>query len=98
MGGKKETLTTLVTYDQRHGNPRIVGLHEPLTVLHFTKEIHHNPSDGRWAMPRGHAPKRETKKAKKKVDKQQVELAPPMFAPSEVEVIKKRKKPKEEEL
>ena len=49
-------------------------------------------------MPKGHAPKRETKKAKKKPDKV-IGIAPPIVASTEVEVIrKKRKKPEEDEL
>ena len=47
-------------------------------------------------MPRGHAQKREVKKRKKKPDKD-VGLSTPVFASTEVEVIKKRKKPREEE-
>ena len=47
-------------------------------------------------MPRGHAAKREAKKAKKKVDKQPL-LAPPVLVSPEVAVIKKRRKPREEE-
>ena len=46
-------------------------------------------------MPRGHAPKRETKKPKKKADK--AVLAPPVFTSADVEVVRKRKKPREEE-
>ena len=48
-------------------------------------------------MPKGHAPKRESKKPKKKADKTPVIIAP--IVPSgEVEVIKKRKKSRQEEL
>ena len=47
-------------------------------------------------MPKGHAPKRENKKPKKKADKG-IEIAPPGFAPPVVEVVRKRRKPKEEE-
>ena len=47
-------------------------------------------------MPKGHAPKRETKKAKKKSDKRVV-IEPPIYAPSEVLVTGKRKKRKGEE-
>ena len=47
-------------------------------------------------MPRGHAAKREPKKAKKKEIKQP-NLSSAVFASGEVEVIKKRRKPKEEE-
>ena len=47
-------------------------------------------------MPRGHAPKREVKKTKKKASKQPI-LSSPVFASTEVEVIKKRKKPREDE-
>ena len=49
-------------------------------------------------MPRGHAPKRETKKPKKKPDKA-AGIAPPIVASTEVEVIRrKRKKLQEDEL
>jgi len=47
-------------------------------------------------MPRGHATKREPKKSKKKELKQPI-LSSAVFASGEVEVIKKRRKPKEEE-
>ena len=47
-------------------------------------------------MPRGHASKRETKKAKKKAVKP-VAVSLPDFAPTEVQVIKKKRKPREEE-
>ena len=46
-------------------------------------------------MARGHAPKRETKKPKKKAEKSV--LAPPVFTSADVEVVPKRKKPREEE-
>ena len=46
-------------------------------------------------MPRGHAPKRETKKAKKKASKPEV-MSPPEFMSTEVEVVTKRRKPREE--
>ena len=46
-------------------------------------------------MPSGHAPKRESKKPKKKTDKQPV-LSPPVFTSTEVDVIKRRRKPREE--
>ena len=46
-------------------------------------------------MPRGHAPKREGKKPKKKADTQSP-LSPPVFTSTEVKVVKKRRKPKEE--
>ena len=47
-------------------------------------------------MPRGHAPKRETKKPKKKAEKKIV-LAPPVFTSADVDVVPRRKKPREEE-
>ena len=47
-------------------------------------------------MPRGHASKRETKKAKKKAAKP-VAISPPSLIPSEVEVIRKKRKPPDEE-
>ena len=48
-------------------------------------------------MPRGHASKRETKKAKKKAVKP-VAISLPSIVPTEVEVIKKKRKPPDEEL
>ena len=47
-------------------------------------------------MPRGNYRKRETKKPKKAVKK--AIQAPPIIASSEVEVIKKKRKPRDEEL
>ena len=47
-------------------------------------------------MPRGHAAKRESKKPKKKPDKQPSLIAP-VFTSVEVEVVKKKRKPREEE-
>ena len=47
-------------------------------------------------MPRGHASKRETKKPKKKAAKP-VAVAPPILVPTDVEVIKKKRKPRDEE-
>ena len=47
-------------------------------------------------MPRGHASKRETKKPKKKSVKP-VAISPPDFTSTEVEVVKKKRKPREEE-
>lgn len=47
-------------------------------------------------MPRGHAAKREKKKPKKVV-KRIEPLSPPVFVSSDVEVIKKKRKPREEE-
>ena len=47
-------------------------------------------------MPRGHAAKREPKKAKKKAVKHQP-LSSAVLASPDVEVIKKRKRPREEE-
>ena len=48
-------------------------------------------------MPRGHAGKREQKKPKKKASKQ-VSILSQEFISPEVEVIKKRRKPKDEEI
>ena len=48
-------------------------------------------------MPRGHASKRETKKTKKKAVKP-VAISLPSIVPTEVEVIKKKRKPPDEEL
>lgn len=48
-------------------------------------------------MPKGHAPKRETKKPKKKSDTS-VGITTPILASTEVQVIrKKKKKPEEDE-
>ena len=47
-------------------------------------------------MPKGHAPKRETKKAKKKADKKIV-FAPAVFTSADVEVVQKRRKPREDD-
>ena len=47
-------------------------------------------------MPRGHAAKREAKKPKNKDDKKFIS-PPPLVAPSQVEVVGKRRKVKEEE-
>ena len=47
-------------------------------------------------MPKGHAPKRETKKPKKKAEKRVV-VAPPVFTPADVDVVPKRRKPREDE-
>ena len=46
-------------------------------------------------MPRGHASGRESKKPKKSATKKIV--VPPTFTSTEVEVVRKRKKPKPEE-
>ena len=46
-------------------------------------------------MPKGHAPKRESKKPKRKAEKR-TEVSPPVFTSPSVEVIEKRKKSKEE--
>ena len=46
-------------------------------------------------MPRGHKPKRESKKVKKKASKLEV-MPMPEFVSADVEVVKKRRKPKEE--
>ena len=48
-------------------------------------------------MPKGHAPKREAKRAKKKTDKR-VMIEEPIYAPTEVEVTGKKKKRKDEEI
>jgi len=45
-------------------------------------------------MPKGHKPGREPKRPKKKADKQPI-LAAPVFAEPEVEVIRKRRKPRD---
>ena len=47
-------------------------------------------------MPRGHASKRETKKPKKSTAKP-VAISPQSLVPTEVEVIKKKRKPRDEE-
>ena len=47
-------------------------------------------------MPKGHFPKREKKKSKKKTTKQPT-LAPPVFTLPDVEVIRRKKKPREKE-
>ena len=46
-------------------------------------------------MPKGHRAKREAKKPKKKDDRKGIE-PPPMFTSAQVEVVRKRKKPREE--
>ena len=48
-------------------------------------------------MPRGHAAGREKKRPKKKVDKPMA-VPTDMFTSPEVEVIKKKRKPKDEEF
>lgn len=48
-------------------------------------------------MPRGDFPKREAKKPKKKDDRKPVLTASPVFTPPEVQVVGKKRKPKEEE-
>jgi hypothetical protein len=45
-------------------------------------------------MPKGHAPKREQKRSKKKASK--IALSAPVFTSEEVTVIKKKRKPREE--
>jgi len=50
----------------------------------------------RWTMPKGHAPKREQKKSKRKLPKQ-TPIASPVFTSTDVEVIKKKRKPKVDE-
>jgi hypothetical protein len=47
-------------------------------------------------MPRGHAARREKKKAKKKVDKPVI-MSADIFTSPEVEVVKRKRKPREEE-
>ena len=47
-------------------------------------------------MPRGHASKREAKKPKKKAVKP-VAITPPTLVPTEVEVIKRKRKPRDDE-
>jgi hypothetical protein len=49
----------------------------------------------RYAMPRGHAAKREAKKPKKRDDKRLIE--PPTISHTQVEVVGKRRKAKERE-
>ena len=48
-------------------------------------------------MPRGHASKRETKKTKKQAAKP-IAISPPSLVPSDVEVIRKKRKPPDEEF
>ena len=48
-------------------------------------------------MPRGHAAKRERKKPKKKTDTSDF-LASPIVASAEVEVVKKKRKPRDEDF
>ena len=49
-------------------------------------------------MPKGHAPKRETKKTKKKSDTS-VGITAPIVASTEVQIVrKKRKQPEEDEF
>ena len=47
-------------------------------------------------MPRGHAARREKKKSKKKVDKPVI-MPTAVFTSPEVEVVKRKRKPREEE-
>jgi len=47
-------------------------------------------------MPKGHPQKRETKRPKKKSEKQQL-LGSPVFTSSEVEIVKKKRKPRDED-
>jgi len=47
-------------------------------------------------MPKGHSPKRESKKPKKRKADNQSVFSPPVFTSTEVEVIKKKRKPREE--
>ena len=48
-------------------------------------------------MPKGHAPKREPKKPKRKKDKKGLVISPVEFTPAEVMVVGKRKRRTEEE-
>ncbi len=48
-------------------------------------------------MARGHAPKREPRTPRKKKSPNLESLAPPLVTPTEVQVIKKKRKPKDEE-
>ncbi len=47
-------------------------------------------------MPKGHRARREPRKPKKKADEQPI-LSAPVFTSTEVEVVKKKRKPKQEE-
>jgi hypothetical protein len=47
-------------------------------------------------MPKGHAARREKKKTKKKVDKP-VTMTTAVFTSPEVDVVKRKRKPREEE-
>ncbi len=47
-------------------------------------------------MPKGSVPKREAKKAKKKVAKSAAIMPLPEFTSAQVEVVKKRRKPRED--
>ena len=49
-------------------------------------------------MARGHAPKREAKKSKKKDTKKAVLSATEVFTSAEVEVVRKKRKPKDEDI
>lgn len=49
-------------------------------------------------MARGHAPKRETRTPRKKKVRNVEALSPPIVTPTEVEVIKKKRKPRDEEF
>lgn len=53
--------------------------------------------NGRLVMPTKHRAGREPKKQKKKADKQPI-ISTPIISSSEVEVIKRKRKQKEEEL
>lgn len=48
-------------------------------------------------MPRGHASKRESKKPKKKPDKPLSNMSDTLFTSAEVEVVKKKRKSREED-
>ncbi len=49
-------------------------------------------------MPRGHAAKREKKKTKKKKTQSTDFLASPIVASTEVEIVKKKRKPRDEDF
>ena len=49
-------------------------------------------------MPKGHAPKRESKKPKKKKQDTNEIISSPVFGSTEVEVVKKKRKPRNEDF
>ena len=76
-------------------------LKSPLQVLAYVLNSEHgvvNPCTnlGRWAMPKGSVPKREAKKPKKKATKSAAIMPLPDFTSAQVEVVKKRRKPRED--